>query len=243
MTVTGRGAWTRVGGTTPYYELIKPRIGKAAASDPSLDTDAIAERAVYYGVFAIQARLKELGYRKAAPNGIYTWWTAYRVKQFQKAAGLVADGVVGSSTAKKLFGPVVARYQTVYSLPVNLLGGVTTVESLFDPGAVGYGTPGDKGLDQFNTVPPNNTTWWNVEPVNYNAAMAFDYKWAVEEAARRMLKAKSRYSGKGEVLRNKCLALQHNSPLWADKLYNTGKYPTPEAETYVSNVFAAAKNF
>lgn len=50
----------------------------------------------------IQQRLKELGYYKGNVDGIYGSKTRSAVIAFQKANGLVADGIVGKNTAKVL---------------------------------------------------------------------------------------------------------------------------------------------
>lgn len=241
--VTGRGAWTHIGGTTPYYALVKPKVGSQVVSNPYLDPQSYDYRAVHYGVIAIQARLKELGFRKAEPNGVYDWWTQYRVKQFQKSVGLTPDGQVGPETAKRLFRPVVVAMQAKYGIPANLLGGIMTIESIVDPGAVGYSTPGDKGLLQFNTVSPNNSTWWNVEPADYTPADAFDYKWAIEEGAKRLAWARKRYAGKGTTLQRKCMVAQHNSPLWADEWFKNGVAPNATIKDYVTKALAASSTF
>jgi hypothetical protein len=48
-------------------------------------------------VLELQSRLRALGYRVAA-NGIFSWETDTRVREFQKSKGLVADGLVGPKT-------------------------------------------------------------------------------------------------------------------------------------------------
>ncbi len=51
---------------------------------------------------AVQQKLKELGYYKGSVDGIYGKGTRSAVISFQKARGLVADGIVGPKTAKAL---------------------------------------------------------------------------------------------------------------------------------------------
>lgn len=50
----------------------------------------------------LQQALKELGYFKATPDGIFTEATADAVAAFQKAQGLDADGIVGETTWNRL---------------------------------------------------------------------------------------------------------------------------------------------
>lgn len=50
----------------------------------------------------VQQRLKELGYYKIAVDGIWGSKTLAGVKNFQRAKGLVVDGIVGARTEKAL---------------------------------------------------------------------------------------------------------------------------------------------
>lgn len=56
-------------------------------------------------VVELQGMLKLLGYYNGAVNGAYEQSTAAAVSQFQKAAGLSADGIVGSDTWNRLLPP------------------------------------------------------------------------------------------------------------------------------------------
>ncbi|WP_197984935.1 peptidoglycan-binding domain-containing protein [Leptolyngbya sp. Cla-17] len=56
-------------------------------------------------VIELQGVLKLLGYYAGATNGSYEQTTAIAVTKFQKAAGLPADGVVGSETWNRLLPP------------------------------------------------------------------------------------------------------------------------------------------
>ncbi len=56
-------------------------------------------------VTEVQALLKLLGYYTGAINGIYEESTANAVFQFQKAAGLSPDGIVGTDTWNSLLPP------------------------------------------------------------------------------------------------------------------------------------------
>lgn len=56
-------------------------------------------------VTEVQALLKLLGYYTGAINGVYEESTANAVFQFQKAAGLSPDGIVGTDTWSRLLPP------------------------------------------------------------------------------------------------------------------------------------------
>lgn len=56
-------------------------------------------------VTEVQALLKLLGYYTGAINGLYEESTANAVFQFQKAAGLSPDGIVGTDTWSRLLPP------------------------------------------------------------------------------------------------------------------------------------------
>lgn len=239
---TGRGAWTHIGGTTPYYELTRPRVGHAVLSNPALDPDSYAERAVNYGVRAIQHRLNDLGLADLTVTGNFGRGTRKGVKAFQASVGLTTDGVVGPTTAKALFRPCLIAKAEARKVDPALAFGIVSVESVFDPGAVGYSTPGDKGFAQFNTTAGNNTTWWNKNPVEFTVENAFDHIWAFTELANRLAWAKTEFSGKGTQLRRECMILQHNSPKAAYDHF-AGYDITPEAQSYLSNVLSAMQNF
>ncbi len=54
-------------------------------------------------VVELQASLKLLGFYPGTVNGVYDAATAQAVKQFQRAAGLKADGITGNATWGRLF--------------------------------------------------------------------------------------------------------------------------------------------
>jgi peptidoglycan hydrolase-like protein with peptidoglycan-binding domain len=58
----------------------------------------------------IQLRLAELGYPVGAADGSFGPMTEQAVKLFQRKAGLVVDGVVGSHTVSALYQATAPRY-------------------------------------------------------------------------------------------------------------------------------------
>ena len=63
-------------------------------------------------VSELQAALKLLGYYRGNVDGIYSDNTAIAVAQFQRAAGLTADSIVGPNTWRRLFPSVSSRVPT-----------------------------------------------------------------------------------------------------------------------------------
>lgn len=162
----GRGAWptSGKGGTLsvdgkkpgPYYRAPvgnsqMPGLTAALAVRNGREVD-VNDYAVYMGVKALQ---KVIG---ATPDGILGPKSDAAVKDWQKKNGLVADGVPGPVTFRKMFEPVAraaakkaagAQKLNVDVLTEMVIGHVGH-ESMWDVGAVGYSTPEDLGLCQIN---------------------------------------------------------------------------------------------
>lgn len=60
-------------------------------------------------VQTLQTQLKELGYYNGVVDGQYQETTRIAVAQFQKAQGLLADGIVGGTTKEKLQAAITAK--------------------------------------------------------------------------------------------------------------------------------------
>jgi N-acetylmuramoyl-L-alanine amidase len=77
-------------------------------NSPIAQTGAIVRPALKLGsrgdaVLELQAALKLLGFYADNVDGIFSQSTARAVSQFQEAAGLAADGIVGQDTWNRLF--------------------------------------------------------------------------------------------------------------------------------------------
>jgi peptidoglycan hydrolase-like protein with peptidoglycan-binding domain len=109
----------------------------------------VNDYAVFMAIKAIQRVVKTLD------DGLFGKDTAAAVTAYQKANGLKADGIVGPDTAKHMFGGMLNRI-TPSTASVNsalthkAARGHVSLESQFDPGAVGVSTPDDLGLGQIN---------------------------------------------------------------------------------------------
>lgn len=88
----------------------RARLFHAAATPNSPEVIGTAFAILSYGsespeVIQVQTRLKELKYYVGALDGIFRGLTRSAVVAFQRNNGLKADGLVGSATWAKLFGP------------------------------------------------------------------------------------------------------------------------------------------
>lgn len=232
-TTHGRGAWTTYGkdNRSIYYEYIKgePWDGSTPEKGPSYE-------AVHLGVKSIQTRLVDLGYDvdfkvPFVIDGTYGPRTKRMVKKFQRDHSLTVSGLVGATTASYMFGTYIEEAAVPFRWDSTYIYGIMRQESAGDPGAVGWLTPGDRGLFQFNTL---------VHDITYD--QAHDFKEATDRVLARFNNAWAKYKGKGEELRINCSIAQHNAPAWADQWFNNGFPPNETIEKYVSTVrgFAAS---
>lgn len=224
----GRGAWSPVGkdNKSRYYEVIvqRPYDGSSAGKD-------VNYQAVSLGVKAIQARINAYGYSPALIiDGVLGPRSKAGIEWIQKRLNLTVDGQAGPATCKGLWRDLVYWYSGVNQVPASHVWGFTALESSFDPGAVGYTTPSDRGLNQINL---------NAHP-NITVEQAFDPHFALNYTARRLRGARDIYDGKGVDLQIKCSIAQHNSPVAADKWYTYGTPPNAQIETYVRLVLEKA---
>ncbi len=141
-------------------------------------------------------------------------------------------GYVSKETSYALFMPIADRYALKYTVPRGLLRGITTIESNWDPGAVGYWTNSDFGLCQWNTTLPDVTT-----------ARALDPFWALDSTARMM---RERYDSDRWGHNWLYVIAAHNVPTWAAQ-WAQGQLSAARPEDvpkldrmngYVSNVLA-----
>ncbi|MCM3882458.1 transglycosylase SLT domain-containing protein [Frankia sp. R82] len=141
-------------------------------------------------------------------------------------------GFIGKETSYALFMPIADRYALKYTVPRGLVRGITTIESNWDPGAVGYWTNSDFGLCQWNTTLPEVTT-----------ARALDPFWALDSTARMM---RERYDSDRWGHNWLYVIAAHNVPTWAAQ-WAQGQLSAAKPEDvpkldrmngYVSNVLA-----
>lgn len=229
---SGRGAWsaTAKDNGSRYYTHIP---GKPV--DGGRSTYDVNYQAVNLGVRAIQNRVNS--YEIMPPlvvDGKYGAATAEAVAATQhEILAVGVDGVVGPTTAKALWKDLLIWFGGVHHVPASQLYGFMMLESVGDPGAVGVVSPSDRGLNQINLVAHPNIT----------VEQAFDPKFTIDYTAKRLGDARIKFSGKSADLKNRCAILQHNSPLAAKQLYESGEYPNAKSKAYVEAVLKHALNF
>lgn len=230
---TGRGAWSVTGkdNGSRYYAYVegKPLDGGRATYDENY-------QAVNFGVKAIQARVNAYGGYSPSliVDGLYGKGTAAGVKWMQQAKlGVSADGVVGPTTARAMFKDLLIWFAGAHHVPASQLHGFVMLESGYDPGALGIISPADRGLNQINEDAHPNIT----------DEMAFDPIYSIDYTAKRLGDARIKYSGKSADLKNRCAIAQHNSPVAANYLYETGEYQNDKSRKYVEAVLNHALNF
>lgn len=166
----GRGAWNSkgIGGTLrkttvkktvtigpgPYYMLHPSSLGqvgiKGYFANLGLLPEDLNDNAVHHGVIAIQVLVAGLGI-PCPIHGVYDVETDTAVRKAQGQLGLVADGIVGQSTMKKLLLPLIKRVaKEQMNQDWRPIYGVLANEGAFDPGAVGFLDAEDLGLAQIN---------------------------------------------------------------------------------------------
>ena len=225
----GRGAFTPTGkdNGSRWYEYIK-----GAPLDGALSSKDTNYLAVNLGVKAIQDRINSYGYSpKLVSDGYLGPKTSEAIKWIQRKLHLSDDGQAGPRTCQALWRDLVAWYAGWYGCPADQLWGMTHRESGFDPGAVGYTTPSDRGLCQINLVAHPS-----VSPSD-----AHDPWFALNYTAQRFAAGRAQFSGKGFELQRDCAIAQHNSPVAATSWYVNGTPPNSQIEAYVAGVLKAAE--
>lgn len=226
--VNGRGAFTKVGKETGrFYRCID-----GVPFDGGTPERDVNYQAVSLGVKALQRRANEYatmyGFGKVSVDGNYSPLDRRQYRLLQGHLGLYVDGIIGPATCKAIWRDLIIFYADIYNVPPEHVWGMTSLESAFDPGAVGYVTPSDRGLCQINLV---------AHPA-ISVEQAFDHHYAFNYTANRLRKARDQFYGQGTVLQRDCSIAQHNSPLAAQQWYKTGTPPTEQIATYVSLVLA-----
>lgn len=235
----GRGAWTKTGkdNDSRYYTAV---IGRPW--DGSFPEKDVNYQAVSLGIKALQRRANEYvawygGRNPVKVDGNFSPIDREVIKYVQHRMGFIGrsvDGVVGPKTAQAMFRDLVIWYAAVNNVPAAHLWGMTYLESGgFDPGAVGFTTPSDRGLTQINLV---------AHP-NISVEQAFDPHFALNYSAKRLADARRQFAGRPN-LTDVCSIAQHNSPVAAKQWYEIGSVGADEKiAKYVDLVLAYAAAF
>jgi hypothetical protein len=225
--IKGRGAFTSVGKDNgkSWYAFVK-----GSPLDGSTPEKSFNYQAVTLGVKSIEQRLVDLGYDLVV-DGTYGPRVKRAIKDFQKKNGVSVTGEIGYTTGPLLWKDHIQSTGLAFKFPTKYIWGIMKQESGGDPGAVGYDTPGDRGLFQFNTL------------IGYNLEDAHDYQKATDTMFARFASSWKEYAGKGEELRVNCSIMQHKSPVAADYWFATGQPSGPISVDYVSKVKAFSETF
>lgn len=110
-------------------------------------TCSINDYAVHRAVRALQP------FFGTTPDGILGPNSDAAIRAYQGRHNLYVDGIVGPKTCKSLFAPLVDTAAEIAGHPEDLATvarGTISMESMYDPGAVGVSTPQDLGIGQIN---------------------------------------------------------------------------------------------
>lgn len=102
------------------------------------------------GLLAMKQAFIEQGYGKGIDLAMEVFGNAVtnRTKEFQAAFGLVADGIIGPNTARRLFRFYYAAAEARYAIPDRRLARIGYGESNDDPIAEGVVDDDDEGILQ-----------------------------------------------------------------------------------------------
>lgn len=129
-----------------------------------------------FAIVALKHELAHNGYGKGLVLDGLTFGVTMteRVREFQEAAQITVDGVIGPTTAKQLYRKRFSELETNYGLPAGTVCRVCSLESAVDPGAVGVADPADHGIMQINAA----------EHPAISLAEAFNAAWSLNYFAR-----------------------------------------------------------
>lgn len=210
-TVPGRGAWKPGGHATGRSNYVWLWYWWNDGFDPE---KSYSHRAVHLGVLGIQQMLALAGV-PVKMSGTYDKQTATAVKAFQASRGLKADGAYGPVTARALTFVLIKFMANFHGVDPAVIWGFASLESGFDPAAVGEVNGYDSGLTQINL---DDDAYGEI----VTPEMAFNPFYNIDFTCRRYKKALAKYDEKGPILQKLCAIAQHNSPVAADTWYEIG---------------------
>lgn len=171
---SGRGAWSKVGGTLnlagdgpgPFFRAPKvddptKRIGydvARAVRSSTTTSVSVDDYAVYRAVRAIQNQLTRIGYDVGGVDGVWGPKVDAVVKTWQESKNIRSDGIYGQQTARTMWEPFVVQEVAKRSVFMEYLDPTVqsmisahfTLESGWDLAAVGRVNSKDIGLLQVN---------------------------------------------------------------------------------------------
>jgi Putative peptidoglycan binding domain len=217
--MAGAGAWIR-----PLW------YGKTTMGTTIQGVDAADKRRQRMAAQSIEQELKNQGFLSEGvkPDGIFRDTTDKAIREFQRRHGLDDDGAAGRLTLRELFKPIVLWEEVAgrIVIPGHYLHGQISLESDYDPGAEGTAT--ENGIDR-GMVQLNDKSYPGLTPdmIYSNPRMCVAIGAARMREARRRETDVESYGDKGMW---KCAILDHNWPVAADHLYDTGEWLLTEQE-------------
>lgn len=185
-----------------------------------------------FGVSGIQHDLVYNGFTIPVDE-VFGEQTVSAVKDFQIDHKLAVDGVAGPKTCRALMRKRMVDLTNDTPLPARwLIWGIEGQESSYDPGAVGYSHPADKGPVQINLdAPPDG-------PVTED--QAFNPDFAIPYLAHYLRRKIDEYRAEGRTVAEarKAAVCAWHAPAWGNEWGSTGNPPNDDAASYVAKVHA-----
>lgn len=221
----GRGAWSLSGKSNGsiYYAYVSGKPQDGSESGKSLD-----HKAVNSAVKSIQGELIKLG-EVLVVDGEFGQHTSDALKRAQKVLGVKVDGQFGPGTSRELFHASIAKASGDYA---KYIFGQISQESNFDPGARGAVNAPDSGLVQINLDAHPEISW----------DQAFNPDFALPYSVNHLTTSLRKYISKPSI-QISCAIASHNSPVWADEWFASGKAPNTTIQNYVTSVLNYSKEY
>jgi hypothetical protein len=192
---------------------------------PNRDTPTtLARGALGWPVFALQRALIFVGAAIDA-DGVLGADTVLALKDYQRRAHLVADGIAGPMSQRLLVTAVRTRVEdTLPGFPDGLLHGLIELESASNLGAVNWSAPGgvDCGVIQRRVYGPPYDA--------HTLRLAYAPAAALDSAAMELEARAQTFRGYGRSVERcwRLAALAHNWPWAAGQLARHGALPSPD---------------
>lgn len=213
---------------------------------PGKTFDYVLKRGVQgHSVFALQLNLNLLRKNKIVEDGDFGLQMEDAVKQYQRTANLVVDGIAGGATQKALGRRLMIPAWRPYNLPVGLPEGLVESESSWYVGTVNWGVAGGVDLGWIQ----DRVTWGSGGPESVSEdrwRQAYSGPYGGAHIGNKLRNRHDTFWGarastyKGITTHRRAwelAALWHNYPYGADKLARYGENAmSEESAQWVLNI-------